>query len=389
MFRPAELRQRPLVLDVGAALVLTALTQYEVWTVPGVAAPRAAQAACFATMTLSVAGWRRAPLTALAVATAAVSVQTVWLGEAPVVGGLLALLVLTAAVAAGSQIRQALLGLAVICAGVAVEPVADAQSRTVSDALGNAVIFGLVWAAGRVIRRLRREGASWQHRVRDLEQEREQQLQAALADERRRIARELHDVVAHSVSVMVLQAGAARQHLSPDPQRARQPLLVVEDVGREALDELHRLLQVLRTSGDPDRQLAGLHHLEQLVEHVRSAGLLVDVQVEGRARRLAPGLDLTAYRVLQEGLTNVLKHAPTAHAHVGVTYTDRELLLSIVDDGGRVSPNGRSSGTGGHGLLGMRERVLLYGGRVEVGPTAGGGFGVHARLPLLLAADGT
>ncbi len=238
-----------------------------------------------------------------------------------------------------------------------------------------------------LVRRLRQGGARWERRAQDLEQDRETHVRAAVAHERQRIARELHDVVAHSVSVMALQAGAARQYLGRDPERARQPLLLVEDVGREALEELHRLLQVLRHHDEGQRPLAGLDHVDQLVEQVRRAGVDVRVDVGGAPRRLAPGLDLTAYRVLQEALTNVLKHAPAARPRVEVVYAERELLLSVVDEGGgTASRPGR--GSGGHGLIGMRERVLLYGGCLDAGPRAEGGFAVRARLPLVHGVTG-
>ena len=375
-------RSRALLLDVAAGTALTAFTQYEIWSSTEVAAPRAAQAACFAVITLSVVLWRRLHPLGLALAAAGLTVQTVLLGDAPVVGGLVAVLVLTYGAAAHAALRPALLGLGILLVAIAVEPVADARTRGVTDALGNAAIFGVLWATGRVVRQLRQRGASWERRAQDLESQREEQVRLALADERQRIARELHDVVAHSVGVMVLQAGAARQHLGLDPVRARQPLLVVEDVGRQALDELHRLLQVLRRPDDLTTPPAGLAQLDQLVEHVRRSGLDVQVQITGEHRDLAPGLDLTAYRVLQEALTNVLKHAPGARTEIGLGYFERELVLCVTDTGStHASPSGAA---GGHGLLGMRERVLLYGGVLDAGPEDGG-FAVRVRLPMLTA----
>ena len=380
-------RRRSLLVDAVAAAALTAFTQYEVWTNDGVAVPLAAQSACFAVATLSLAARRAAPLLALVVAASALTVQTAALGEAPVVGGFVALLALTYAVAVHAAWRPALLGLAVLAAAVVAEPVVDAETRSAGDAIGNVAVFGLLWGAGRLVRRLGQRGAWWERRAQDLEQDREEQVRVAVADERQRIARELHDVVAHSVSVMVLQAGAARQYLGLDPERARRPLLLVEDVGREALEELNRLLQVLRQDDERQRPLAGLDHVDQLVEQVRRAGVDVRVDVGGAPQRLAPGLDLTAYRVLQEALTNVLKHAPSAHPRVKVVYAERELLLSVVDEGCGAAPRQRGA-SGGHGLIGMRERVLLYGGCLDAGPREGGGFAVRARLPLVPAVTG-
>lgn len=333
--------RRPLLVDVVVAVALTAFTQYEVWTNDGVAAPLAAQAVCFAAATLSLTARRHAPL----------------------------------------------LGLAVLAAALVAVPVVDAETRSAADAIGNAAVFGLLWGAGRLVRRLGQRGASWERKAQDLEAEREEQLRIAIAAERQRIARELHDVVAHSVGVMVLQAGAARQHLALDPDRARQPLLVVEDVGREAMEELHRLLQVLRRADEGQAPLAGLGNLDQLVQQVRQAGLDVRLHVDGAPQQLAPGLDLTAYRVLQEALTNVLRHAPSARTRVEIVYADRELILSVVDEGPRSAPHQRDS-SGGHGLIGMRERVLLYSGCLKTGPREQGGFAVRARLPLVAAVTG-
>jgi len=199
-------------------------------------------------------------------------------------------------------------------------------------------------------------------------------------EERRRIARELHDVIAHTVSVMTVQAGAARLLLDDDPARAIGPLRSIEETGRQALTEIHHLLGV--TSDDaadvPFGPRPGIANLDALLEHARRAGLPVELAVEGEPHTLAPGLDLTAYRVVQEALTNSLKHAGPATAKVGVRYGSHTLDLEIVDRGpGRARPEGT-----GHGLIGMRERIALYGGKLETGPRNEGGFAVRARLPL-------
>lgn len=367
-------------VDAVAGVVLTATTQYEVWTTAGVTPPLVAQAAYFAAATLVVTVRRVAPLPAVVIAAAALAVQTALLGDAPVVGGFLAVLLLTYTVAAHDRIRPALAGLAVVAAAVSVEPLVDPASRSVADAVGNAAVFGLLWGAGRLVRLLRRRGASAERRADDLVRSGEEQVRAAVAEERQRIARELHDVVAHSVSVMVLQAGAARQQLDREPERAREPLHVVEEVGREALEELQRLLRVLRRSDEAHDALVGLGDLDPLLEQVRRAGTRVELCVAGTTRRLAPGLDLTAYRVLQEALTNVLKHAPTARAEVTITYRDRSLDLAVVDDGGG-GPN-PAAPSGGHGLIGMRERVLVYGGTLRAAARPEGGFSVAVVLPL-------
>jgi signal transduction histidine kinase len=204
--------------------------------------------------------------------------------------------------------------------------------------------------------------------------------------ERNRVARELHDVVAHSVSVMVVQAGAARTMLTREPDRSTEALLAVEGTGREALTELRRLLGLLtETDAGDGPNLApqpGLDQLDRLVERVRQAGLAVDLEIVGAPRPLPPGLDLTAYRILQEALTNALKYASGAHAQVRVTYDDCELRLDVLDNGG--TPAGDAAGAG-RGLLGMHERVAIFGGQLETGPRAEGGFAVRARIPLQTA----
>ena len=241
------------------------------------------------------------------------------------------------------------------------------------------------WLAGYTLSgRVQRE-ADLERRASILEDEREAQALAAVAAERARIARELHDVIAHSVSVMTVQAGAARLLLAQDPERAREPILAVEETGREALAETRRLLGILR-SDMSEAELEpqpGMASLETLVARTRLAGLPVELTVEGEGVKLAPGLDLAAYRVVQEALTNALKYAGPAHAWVTVRYLRDALELEISNDG--RSPE-RQNGSGGHGLAGMRERVSLYGGSVEAGPHPVRGFVVRARLPLEGAA---
>ena len=238
-----------------------------------------------------------------------------------------------------------------------------------------------VWLAGNTVRQRQAQAEALAERARQLERERELATQLALADERARIARELHDVVAHSVSVMVVQTGAARTLLTKQPARATEALLAVEGAGREALGELRRLLGLL-TDPAAEPNLApqpGLGQLDRLVERVGQAGLPVDVRIAGTPRPLPPGLDLTAYRILQEALTNALKYASGAPTDVLVEFDDRELRLEVVDHGGQTAPGARGSG---RGLLGMHERVAVYGGHLEAGRRPEGGFAVRARLPL-------
>ena len=206
----------------------------------------------------------------------------------------------------------------------------------------------------------------------------------AVTEERNRIARELHDVIGHSVSIMTVQASAVRRRLTDDQVSEREALETVETTGRQALTEMRRMVGVLRQEGEAaDREPApGLTQLSRLVEQFRSAGLPVDVAVTGRAQPLAPGLDLTAYRLVQEALTNSLRHAisPT-QASVSIGYTAEHLELAIRDDGRRVA----QSTEAGHGLLGLRERVSVYGGELVARPRPEGGFELIATLPLVPA----
>jgi signal transduction histidine kinase len=229
----------------------------------------------------------------------------------------------------------------------------------------------------------------------------EQELRArwAVAEERGRIARELHDVVAHSVSVMVVQAGAARRSVAGNPDQATAVLTQIEDTGRQALAEMRRLLGLLRDGKDgaaaaldPQPSLA---HLDGLLAATREAGLPVELAVEGEPRQPPAGIDLSAYRIVQEALTNSLKHAGPARAVVRVCYGAGALEVQVWDDGRGAADNGLESAFGrrsadsdrqnrrsGHGLIGMRERVALFGGSLEVGSRPGGGFLAAARLPL-------
>jgi signal transduction histidine kinase len=245
---------------------------------------------------------------------------------------------------------------------------------------GAALVFAIAWLVGREVRRRRREVTLLQERAARLEHDQEEQARAAVVEERGRIARELHDVVAHSVSVMVVQAQAG-PHLLGEPDQARGVFRSIESSGREALVELRRLLGILRT-GDEELAIGpqpGLSSLGSLVEQVREAGLPVELRVEGDPVQLPPGVDLSAYRIVQEALTNTLKHAGRAEAEVVVRYGPSALELEISDDGSGAPASVNGSG---HGLIGMRERVALYGGALEAGTRNGGGYAVRARLPL-------
>jgi signal transduction histidine kinase len=240
----------------------------------------------------------------------------------------------------------------------------------------------LCLAVGRTMHHRRAYITALEGRTREAERNQQALAAQAVADERRRIARELHDMVAHHVSVMGVLATGSRRTLHRDPAAADEALATIEETGRTALRELRRLLDVLRTEQEPAGELApqpGLAHLAGLVEQVREAGLPVTLKIEGEAGALDPGVALTIYRIVQEALTNAIKHAGTATAEVRLDVGTYWLNLEISDTGRGPRLGG---GPVGHGLLGMRERVMLYGGTLRTGPRPGGGFRVSARIPV-------
>jgi signal transduction histidine kinase len=238
------------------------------------------------------------------------------------------------------------------------------------------------WLIGDYLRTRRAYVSALEERASRLERERRLDRQIAADEERARIARELHDVVAHDVSVIAIQAGAARTVQQSQPAAAAEALGLIETTARKTLVELSQLLGVLRKVDSDVAQRnpqPGLSQLDRLIEELRAAGLKVDCRVDGEARPLPPALDLSAYRILQESTTNVLKHARAQQVDITLTYRQHEIDLRVRDDGLGSAANGSSSG---HGLVGMRERVALFGGQLEAGPVKTGGFEVSARLPL-------
>ncbi|SEG28102.1 Signal transduction histidine kinase [Thermomonospora echinospora] len=252
----------------------------------------------------------------------------------------------------------------------------------------SAVVAG-VWILGVYISTRRAYLRSLEERAARLERERDTQVQIAMAAERARIARELHDVVAHNVSVIVVQADGASFAIETDTERARRALEAISATGRLALAEMRRLLGVLREGDDAGSYAPqpGVAQLTDLVEQIRGSGLPLDFRVEGVPVELPPGMQLTIFRIVQESLTNTLKHGgPGASARVRLHYGDEAIEVTVADDGRGAAA--RDDGLG-HGLAGMRERAAVYGGSVRAGPRAGGGFEVVARLPLREEARST
>ncbi|MEV0280273.1 sensor histidine kinase [Streptomyces sp. NPDC050610] len=242
--------------------------------------------------------------------------------------------------------------------------------------LGQAVVYpAVLWRFGVVARRSA-------ELTRQLRREQAERARREVAEERSRIARELHDVVAHHMSVISVHVGLARFVFDTDRRTARGALDTIDATGKEALDELRRMLMVLRADDDgaPAGPMPGLARLDEMAERVSAGGVPVALSVEGTPRPIAPGVELCAYRIVQEALTNVLKHAPGAHAEVRLSYEPHQVTVSVTDDGEGAIPD-RARTDGGHGLLGMRERAKLYGGQISIGPQDQGGFAVRLTLP--------
>ena len=285
--------------------------------------------------------------------------------------------------------RERMLGAAVVfaywLAGVVVITYSQ-PGGSVGAVLGNwALVGGLPFAVGRTLETRRALTQELEESTARLADAQEHRAGRAAAEERNRMARELHDVIAHDVSVMVLQSSGARGIASRDVERARAALRVVESAGRDALVELRRIVGVLHRDSEPLAGSAapGLSQLDALVDRARAAGLPVDVRVDGRLEALSPGLDLVAYRVVQEALTNAIKHAGPARARVNVTVAAGCLELEVSDNGHGATPDRNNRREPGHGLVGMSERVRLYGGELCAGRrTDTHGFEVRARIPL-------
>jgi signal transduction histidine kinase len=381
----AVLRRRLLDIAPAVALILIGGAQLLAdYTGSGYRGPRGANAAFLAAVCLPLLVRRGRPVLALA---GVFVVQAVWIGAyyhgshqppfEPFAAGVVACF----ALGYHADRRGLRAGLVVFALVVLASAIVLAAG---GSAVGNALPVLIWWTAaigvGRGLRERQGLVELLRERSASLERDRERDMTEAALEERARIARELHDVIAHAVSLMVVQASAERRLLGADQRRTADTLETIEGSGREALGELRRLLGVLRARGS--ERLApqpGLEALPELLDEGRRGGHEIRFEVEGEPVRLPAGLDLTAYRIVQEGLTNARKHAPGAAVDITLRWQPAELEIEVIDDG--QGPPNTANGAG-HGLIGMRERVALYGGSVRTEPAAGGGFGVHARLPI-------
>lgn len=364
-------RPSPLTVDRWAAGLLTVAAQLEIWL--GHGDHRALAAFVALASTASIAIRRRHPtLVGMVVPTLYALELTFW-GDPQVIAASIAYFCALYALAVWTPTREFALGLALfVGSGLAT-------SAGTNGSLKSTVPFVAVGAVVMVL--VRRVLGDRERRAQLAERERDLAAREAVVEERARIARELHDAIAHNVSMMVVQAGAERRVLDEGNGATRDVLAAIEQIGRGALTEMRRLVGMLRTDGaEPLAPQPGLDDLPRLVSQVSDAGLPVELHVDGERRELPVGIELSAYRIVQEALTNALKHAGDSRASVHVHYGQDSLELEIADDGGEGSAAPIASG--GHGLAGMRERVALYGGRFDAGRRSGGGFTVRVLLPI-------
>lgn len=362
--------------DWTPAAVLGAAALYEIWVAPivepGFPGPPGVATFAAAVLVAGVVLRRVAPLRALALVAASAAAQVALIEDVreyqPAFESFLALLLTAYSVVLHAERVRALQALVLILAlhliGAAVRP----SRAAIEDSIGMLVLLTLVWGAASAVR-------GRQERIVELEHARERDAAAAVADERSRIARELHDIVAHAVSVMVVQIGGARHTMRADPRVAEQSMQLAEAAGREALTEMRRLVGMMREDEATTDPTPGLSSLPALA---RRFGSSVSLEVDPALGDLPAGLDLTAYRVVQEGLTNALKHAGEVPTTVSVLRAGDLLRIEVRNAAG-TRANG--NGDGGHGLIGLKERVALYGGRVDAGPSYDG-FALKVELPL-------
>jgi signal transduction histidine kinase len=367
-------------LDVSVAAVLFAAALLElVLSDPSSSAPAEAVAVGLTTVPLA---WRSPfPVSTVAISTGGIALAAI-LGfpAGDLIVPYLAPLVAVYSVGVHSS-RQGIAAAAAIALTAFSVVVATSPSEQLSDLAFIAAGIVAALAVGLAVRQMGFETDTLAARAAELERDRDEAARAAIAAERARIARELHDVIGHSISVMGVQAGAVRRVLGPEQEREREALLSVERVGRDAVTEMRRLLGFLRPA-DGDRTsepTPTLARVDELVADLRRAGLDVDLVIEGDLDDVSAGRALAAFRILQEALTNALKHAPEAHVRAVVRRRRDELVIDVSDDGAGAKPP--ASNGGGYGLVGMRERVALYGGTVEAGPTSERGYAVVAHLP--------
>jgi signal transduction histidine kinase len=375
----------PAAVDLFLALGVTTGLLVYTWAVSGTKPSSVTGTLLVLVIGVGISWRRRAPVaTGIAIAAAVVTYEFAVRQAGAVL--IAPLLIAFYTIGAHAPLRRAAVGLGLTYL-VTLLSVLD-QDASLGDWLGNALFIGLiaggVWGGGVAARISRGRAAELEDLTAQLEREREEKARLAVAAERAHIARELHDVVTHGISVIAVQAGSGRHTLKSDPESAHEAFRAIESTARQALVEMRALLGLLRADDEPVAAAPppGIDSHPELIEQARQAGLSVSLDLEGEPRTLPAGVDLAAYRILQEALTNVRKHAPRGRAAVRLRYAPREFEIEVRSDGGRLGATDPSLAGAGHGLLGMRERVALYRGTLDAGPLPDGGFRVQARLPL-------
>jgi signal transduction histidine kinase len=378
-------RPSPVLVDVTVALVACVGTVLQLALGGGIQGSAWVNAIGAAGATLPIAVRRRWPLGAVLAVGVAVTLQEALGGDLleNTLAPIFSFPLVVYGVAAYCDRRRAFAGL-VFALTLVWLVVLIADNSEGGDYLFTALLVFGPWLVGRIVAARVELAVELRDKADRLEREQEKQAQLAVAHERARIARELHDVVAHNVSVMVVQAAAARRMIDHDASKAKEALASVEQTGRSALREMRRVVGML---GQRDEELAlapqpSVDELDWLIERAREAGLEVDLTIEGEKKRLESGVDLSAFRIVQEALRNTLKHAGPAKAQVTLKYGEHDVEVDVSDNGHGVRAPAENGAVTGHGLLGMRERVAMLGGEIEAGYQKDGGFGVHARLPL-------
>jgi signal transduction histidine kinase len=366
--------------DAALAALCLLLCEVAVWT-GAVRGPQLANAVLLGLVACAVALRTRAPLLAVGITASMLGLQVILFGATESAGLTIAVFALSYAVAAHTEGRRLVAGLTLLLAVGLLHEARDQDIHTFVDALFVPIVIAVAASLGFAVAQMRARADLAEEHVRMAEVAKETAARLAAGEERERIARELHDILAHSVSVMVVQAEAADELLDKSPERARGPVNAVQRTGREALTELRMLLGAMRADDAQDLvPQPGLGQLPDLVEEAAAAGQAVDLRIEGDLATLSPVVGTTIYRVVQEALTNARKHAPSAPSRIGITSKVDGICVDVVNGRGREGRTVTGAGPG-HGLIGMRERVELCGGTFLAARTDEGGFRVRAELP--------
>jgi signal transduction histidine kinase len=372
----------PPPFDLALAAGLTALGQWEAWTTT-LSGSQPLRAACVALVTVPVALRRTAPVTAMWIGASGLVIEGLAMDAMNSLAELLAGLALAYAVARYAPVERAVLAIPPLVLGIVVHRVASPGSRSAVDVIFDVVFVTAAWSIGAAARSRHLRAEQAELRAEQVEAGRAAAEREAALAERLRIARELHDIVAHALGVIAVQAGAAEAVMERDPDEARTTIASIRERARDSVVEMRGVLGVLRESENGRGPQPTLHELPALVERARAGGLEVELVIEGPERSLAPSVELSAYRIVQEALTNVTRHARATHVSVRLRFEPHSLAIEVTDDG--RGPDGDTRGSG-LGLVGVRERATLLGGTFEAGPREGGGYALRAELPLNEAA---